>query len=71
MRCSRPKAVGRRSLAGDQLRAILGAIAIYRTRSCALRTILTYQPTLLASKLAERTPTPRRFRQLRIAENHT
>jgi hypothetical protein len=42
MRCSRPKAVGRRSLAGDQLRAILGAIAIYRTRSCAFRTIFTY-----------------------------
>jgi hypothetical protein len=66
MRCSRPKAVGRRSLAGDQLRAILGAIAIYRTRSCALRTIITYQPTLPASRLA---PTPPRFRQLRISEN--
>jgi hypothetical protein len=50
MRCSRPKAVGRRSLAGDQLRAILGAIAIYRIRSCAFLTILTYQPTLPASR---------------------
>ena len=69
MRCSRPKAVGRRSLAGDQLRAILGAIAIYRTKSCALRTILTYQPTLPASRLAKGTPTPPRFRQLQIAEN--
>lgn len=71
MRCSRPKAAGRRSLAGDQLRAILGAIEIYRTRSCALRTILTYQPTLPASRLAERTPTLPRFQQLRIAENYT